>query len=110
MQRVASARSKSASERTYFLINRIFLAVVVTCLLVAIIGNCVAAASFAQAADLNAEAAAAWSLNNTLDGSSLEQRGRAAVSQGVRTASVRPRQPLQTLCLCNNEYVSSQHT
>jgi hypothetical protein len=96
MQRVASARSTSASQRTWFLINRLFLAVVLTCLLVAILGNFVAAVSFAQAADLNAEAAAAWLLNNTLAGSSVEQRGRAAVSQGVRTASVRSRQPLQT--------------
>ena len=96
MQRVASARSTSASQRTWFLINRLFLAVVLACLLVAILGNFVAAVSFAQAADLNAEAAAAWLLNNTLAGSSVEQRGRAAVSQGVRTASVRSRQPLQT--------------
>ena len=85
MQRVASARSKSASERTWFLINRLFLAVVLACLLLAILGNFVAVVSFAQAADLNAEAAAAWSLNNTLDGSSLEQRGRAA-TQRARAA------------------------
>jgi hypothetical protein len=74
MQRVAS--SKSVSARMWIVISRLFLAAVVACLLIGILGNFVAAVSFAQAADLNAEAAAAWSLNDTLAGNSLEQRGR----------------------------------
>lgn len=106
MQRVAS--SKSVSARTWIVINRLFLAAVVACLLIGTLGNFVAAVSFAQAADLNAEAAAAWSLNDTLAGSSLEQRARAAVSQGVRTASVRP--PLVTQCLCNNDLACFPHS
>jgi hypothetical protein len=88
LHRMQQFSAQRALQGAWAMLPRLFLAVVIACILVGVFSSVGTAVFFSQSADLNGEAVQAWAANDTAAGKSFEQKAKDRTSKAVSTASV----------------------